>query len=225
MKIRNALCAAALILAGCAAPQKAETKETSFKTEYEALNGKTNKEGREHRTIEIPDDNPFVITTGEDIVKKVDDKETFYVYFGDPMCPWCRSVIEELCKVAKKEDIQTIYAVDIWDEEGNEIFRNKYELKDGELKETVKGTDAYYTLVKDFDNVLKDYSVKDKNGTSYAVEQKRIFAPDLVAVKDGRAAAMAQGISEKQEDSRQELTDEIRQDEDNLFKEFFEETK
>ena len=64
-----------------------------FKEEYEAINGVANSSGKEHRTLSISEDNPFVYVTGEEIVEKIENNETFYVYFGSPYCPWCRSVI------------------------------------------------------------------------------------------------------------------------------------
>ena len=47
-----------LVLTGC---QKIDKEAASkFKKEYEALNGKTNSAGKEHRTVNISSKNPFV---------------------------------------------------------------------------------------------------------------------------------------------------------------------
>ena len=51
----------------------------------------------------------------------IENKETFYVYFGDELCPWCRSVIEKFIEVAKKNDVKKVYYVKIWDDDHNEI--------------------------------------------------------------------------------------------------------
>ena len=57
-----------ILLSGCssAAVQPASTASASaasisVKQEYEALNGQTNTSGKEHRTVTIPEDNPFVL--------------------------------------------------------------------------------------------------------------------------------------------------------------------
>ena len=63
--------------------KKEPTKEAlAFKEDYEKLNGKENKSGKVHRTISIDEVNPFVEVSAEDIVKKIANNETFYVYFG-----------------------------------------------------------------------------------------------------------------------------------------------
>ena len=97
-----------------------------FKEEYESLNGKTNASGKEHRTITVSEDNPYIKVTPSKIVEMIENKETFYLYVGDPLCPWCRSVLEKSIEVAKKYDIEKIYYIDIWDEDGKEILRDKY---------------------------------------------------------------------------------------------------
>ena len=56
----------------------------------------------------------------------------------------------------------------------------------------------------------------------YGVEgEKRIYAPNYIYVSEGKAIRMTTGISDKQTDSREELTDEILDDEEKLFSEFF----
>ena len=192
-----------------------------FKKEYEVLNGSVNSNGKEHRTITIPSDNPFEKVSAKDIVEKIENKETFYVYFGDKLCPWCRSVIEKASEVAIDKGIKKIYYVNIWDEDGNEILRDKYELKDNALTKTIDGTDEYYKLIQYFDGLLSDYTLTDEEGNKTSVGEKRIFAPNFIYVKDGKPVRLVEGISDKQNDSRGELTKEILKDEEDIFNEFF----
>lgn len=192
-----------------------------FKEEYEALNGKTNKNGKEHRTITISENNPYIKVTPEKIVEKIENKETFYLYVGDPLCPWCRSVLEKSIEVAKSNKIEQIYYIDIWDDEGTEILRDKYELKDGVVTKTIEGTESYKKLLNNFDAVLKDYTLTDNEGNKIEVGEKRIFAPNFFYVKDGVTKKMVAGISDKQSDSRGELTEEILKDEEEIFEDFF----
>ena len=193
-----------------------------FKTEYEALNGTKNSSGFTHRTVSISKNNPFVYVTGEEIVDKIENNETFYVYFGSAYCPWCRSVIEKAIEIAKDNNVDTIYYVDIWEGDHVEILRDTYKLNDdGELQLVLEGGKGYKDLLKYFDNVLGDYTLTDEAGKEVAVGEKRIFAPNFIYVKNGKSVKITEGISEVQEDSRAKLTDEILKDEEKQFNEFF----
>lgn len=193
-----------------------------FKNDYESVNGKENSSGKVHRTVSILEDNPYTYATAEDIVKKIENKETFYVYFGDKLCPWCRSVIEKSIKVAKENNIKTIYYVPIWDDEGNEILRDRLKVNDEGKIETVKeGTEAYKKLLELLNDVLSDYSLNDKDGKKVETKEKRIYAPNFIYVESGEAKKLIEGISEKQKDAREELSEEILQDEEEIFKSFF----
>ena len=138
-------------MTGCGGEKLEETDAIRFKNDYESLNGTTNDSSREYRSVSIREDNPFVFITGEELIEKLDNNETFYVYFGSPTCPWCRSVIETFTEVAKENGIATVYCLDIWDAEGNEIFRDRYIINDNnELEQTVEGTDEYYEILSRF---------------------------------------------------------------------------
>lgn len=209
-----------LLTTGCSSKNDKETA-LAFKEEYESLNGKTNSSGKEHRSVTIPSDNPFEKVSASDIVKMIKDGGTFYVYFGDKLCPWCRSVIEKACDVSKDNNIEKIYYVNIWDDDGGEILRDKYQLVDGEAVQLIEGTDDYYKLLEYFDDLLSDYTLSDQDGNKILVGEKRIFAPNFVYVKDGKAVKLIDGISELQTDSREELTDEMLSDEEKQFNELF----
>ena len=199
-------------------------KETSiaFKEDYESLNGTENKSGKAHRTVKIDSNNVFVEVTAEEIVKMIENKETFYVYFGSKLCPWCRSTIEMADKISRDNDISKIYYVDIWDDEGNEILRDKYALNDkDEVVLSSEGTEAYKKLLVSFDNVLDDYTLTDSNNNTVSVLEKRIYAPNYIYVSDGVAQRITTGISELQKDSREELTEEMLSDEEEKFNQFF----
>ena len=207
-----------LVLTGC---NKKVNYAEKFKNDYESLNGIKSKSGKVHRTVSIDIDNPFIEISAKELVEKIENKETFYVYFGDKLCPWCRSVIEKAIEVAKDNDIEKIYYVAIWDDEGNEILRDKYELQDNKLTKVIDGSKEYYKILKYFDNVLSDYNLTDSEGNKVSTEEKRIYAPNFIYVEDGESLRLTEGISDKQKDSREKLTSEILEDEEELFKEFF----
>lgn len=205
-----------VILSGCFLNKPA----VEFKNDYESLNGKTNASGKIHRTVNINNRNPFITTTAEDIIKRIENNETFYVYFGDALCPWCRSVIESAIESALIANINTIYYVPIWDKEGKEILRDKYLVIDGELTLETEGTDSYKKLLSVFDSLLKEYTIKNGEET-INTNEKRIYAPNFIYVKSGKAIRLTTGISEKQTDSRGDLTEEIKDEQFELFIDFF----
>ncbi|MBR1748350.1 MAG: hypothetical protein IJ743_00990 [Bacilli bacterium] len=208
---------AVLFMCGCS-----NKDAQKFKSDYESINGKENSSGKVHRTINIDENNPYVYATAEEIVKKMENKETFYVYFGDKLCPWCRSVIEKSIQVAKENNIKTIYYVPIWDDEGNEILRDRLKVNEqGKLEIVKEGTESYKKLLELLDNVLSEYNLTDKDGKKVETKEKRIYAPNFIYVESGEAKKLIAGISEKQSDSREELTEEILKDEEEAFKSFF----
>ena len=208
-----------LLVTGCNLDIKLESE--NFKLDYESLNGTTNKNGKEHRSVSIDINNPFEQITPDELLAKIEGGETFYVYFGDKLCPWCRSVIEKAIEVANKKRIDKIYYVAIWDSEGNEIVRDKYELQDGILVKTIEGTKEYEKFLMYFDDLLSEYNLTDSQGNKVYTGEKRIFAPNFIYVEEGKAIRLTTGISDNQKDSREELNDDILKDEEELFEEFF----
>lgn len=212
----------AILLIGCEKDEKNNEART-FKSDYESINGKENSNGQKTRVVTINEDNPFVKIDGDKIVEKIENKESFYLYVGDPKCPWCRSVIESAIKKANEFEIEKIYYINIWDEDYNELFRDKYKLNDNnEIELVSEGTEAYKKLLTYFDKVLEDYTLTDSDGNKVQVGEKRIFAPNYFFIEKGVVKLMVTGISEKQTNAYQELSAEIRSDEEKLFEDFFE---
>lgn len=180
------------------------TDALKFKKEYEDLN---NQENGNHkiRPVSISKDNPIIYSTAEEIVDMIDDKESFIVYFGFPKCPWCRSMIEILLDVAKDNNFSKIYYVDVYD-----IRDTKEVNENNEIKTTKEGTDGYYDLLDRLDSVLDDYKLTNEASEEVDVNEKRIFAPNVVAIVKGKATKLAEGISEKQEDPYEEITKEMK---------------
>ena len=201
------------------------TDAVKFKEEYESLNGTKSVNDQEIRSITIDEDNPFIYATEDDIVKMIDNKETFVVYFGFTACPWCRSVLESLVSAAKENNITKIYYVNVLD------IRDKYELNDkNKAVRTVEGTEGYYALLKRIGSVLDDYSPlsykTSKNKTKQVkIGEKRIYAPNIVTVKNGEAVSMETGIVDALVDPYMELTDEMTCEMKEIFKCLFDTLK
>lgn len=175
-----------------------------FKEEYESINDKDNGKGNKYRKVNIPRSNPIKYQTAKDIVKRVDNKETFIVYFGFKECPWCRSVIEQLIKVAQDKKIDTIYYVDIKD------IRNTKEIdSEGHVTTTKEGDKNYIVLLEKFHDVLSDYILQMGDEKVYDGE-KRIYAPNVIAVSKGKAIQMETGIPEDLQDPYSDLTKEMK---------------
>ena len=208
-----------VVLFGICGCEKSDAEK--FKEEYEALNGEVNSSGKNYRKLEINKKNPFVYSSAEEIVKKIENNETFYVYFGSSYCPWCRSVMEKLIEVANAKNVKTIYYVDIWEGDHKEILRDTYQLVDGKPEKTQEGGPFYAEILKYFDSVLEDYTLTDENGKKISVGEKRLFAPNFISVVDGKPVRLVEGISSKQKGSLDELTDEILEEEKQIFEDFF----
>lgn len=209
-------------LVACSAKKKEDNNievndAIMFKEFYEALNGvQREKDGKVMRSVNIPEDNMMVIKSADDLVQMMDEKQSFVVYFGFTDCPWCRSMVETMIQTAKDNDVSKIYYVDVKE------IRNKLELDDNnEVVETVKGSDGYYALLDRLDNVLNAYELSDQDGNVVDTHSKRIYAPNLVAVKDGEALGLVDGTSQLQTDGYQELTPEMISDMSDIMKSLF----
>ena len=192
-------------LAGCS-----KKDALRFKSEYESLNSSDSV-----RNLTIDKNNPFIYKEAADIVSMIKDNETFIVYFGFAKCPWCRSVLPNLIKAAKDNGIRKIYYVDILE------IRDTYSIDDkGNAYRVKNANESYYELLNLLGDVLEDYKVT-KDGKEYNTGEKRIYAPNVVAIKDGIALSMTTGVSELQTDSHMDLTDEMNNESYNKFVELF----
>ena len=200
-------------LTSCNKKEVKNSDAIKFKEEYEKLNGEQNRNGVTYREVKIDEKNPFVFATAEEIQEKIDNKETFAVYFGFNSCPWCRSVITTLIEVAKDLKVDKIYYVDVLD------IRDTYELNSKNKPEKTKdGSEGYNKLITSLASVLSDYTLTTEKGKTVEVGEKRIYAPNLVSVVKGEAQKLNTGISEMQTDSMMELTDEMKKDTYDQFK-------
>lgn len=205
-----------ILLFSTTACKNKKTKETDaikFKEEYESINNDINESNnKRYRTIKISEKNPFVYITAEKIVEKIKNNETFIVYFGFKECPWCRSIIEQLSKVAIAENVAKIYYVDVLD------IRDVKEIDDlGNITTKKEGTTAYLELIDLLKDVLEDYTLT-KGDQKVPVGEKRIYAPNVVAVSRGKVVQLETGIPEELTDPYMELTESMEEYTYNKFK-------
>ncbi len=175
-----------------------------FKEEYESLNNTDNGKDKNYRAVEINDENVFVYVTAEELAEKIDNDETFIVYFGFKSCPWCRSVISTLDKVSREKKVDKIYYVDVLD------IRDTLTLsKKDKVTTSKEGSEGYQKLIEQLSNVLADYTLTNSKDKKVKTGEKRIYAPNIVTVVKGEAVKLVEGISPDQTDAYMELTDDM----------------
>lgn len=189
-------------------PKETEkTDAVKFKEEYESLNDTKSSSGKDIRNLTISEDNPIIYSSAEEVVKMMEDKESFAVYFGFSSCPWCRSVLPTLFEVMEDLEIDKIYYVDVKE------IRDVLTLDENqEVKTEKKGTDAYYKLLKKLDSVLSDYKLTTEKGEEIETGEKRIYAPNIVSIIDGKVHDLTTGISDSQTDGYMELTEDMQKE-------------
>ena len=195
-----------------------------FKEEYEKVNGTTMKGDIKYRTLNIDKNNPYVKVSIDEIAKKIQNGESFYLYVGDHLCPWCRSGIEKMIEVANREKIDTIYYVDFWDDEHNEILRDLYDVEiDGDnvnivkTKEATEGYKVLYEAVKDF---IQDYTIT-KDGVDYKAGVKKVYGGDHFFFNKGVCERYVSLRVPSLAKATDELTKDILNEQDDIFTELF----
>ncbi len=151
-----------------------------FKKEYESLNDTVRQsDSAKYNNIYIDKNNPIKYINSEEAINIIDD-ENAVIYVGANWCPWCRNAIPVLFEVSKKNNIETIYYLNLDTEKSN------FEIKNGKLENVNKGTKGYYKLLDKLDSVLEEYILTDENGNEFKTGEKRIYMPFVFTVKSGK---------------------------------------
>jgi len=171
-----------------------------FKGEYEAIN-----ENEGAIKLEIDEDNPIVYSDYDKLLEIITNG-TGIIYLGFPGCPWCRNALPVLFDAAKENNVETIYYMNILNERDSYVVENKKLVyakdEDGNEK---KGTEGYFKLLKALDKHLSDYIVSFE-GKEYEVGEKRIYAPSVIFVRDGKVLGVHVSTVESQVNPREPLT-------------------
>lgn len=187
---------------------KKETDSVKFKKEYEALNGDVAYKEYKYQKLTIDSNNPVVYADYDELVDVIENK-TGVIYLGFPNCPWCRTALPVLLDVLEDYKVDKLYYMNIYD------IRDSYTLVDGKVViakdedgKKIKGTDGYFKLLDALDSVLDDYVLTDPEGAEYNVGEKRIYAPTVVFVKDGKIIGAHIDTVETQDNGFDPLTKE-----------------
>lgn len=192
-----------LIITGCGN----ESDANKFKKEYEKLNGeKVEGTNYKYLSLSIPKDNNIVYKTDTEIVDIIKNG-TGVIYFGFSNCPWCRSMINNLLDVTSDLGISQVYYVDV------SSIRDTLEFyEDGSIVRSNGGTIAYNELLDLLDEHLDYYVIYDKDNNPFETTEKRIYAPSVVVVKEGKVLGLTTGVSDDLENPFDEISDNLKKE-------------
>ena len=188
-------------------PSKEEPKYTedqlAFKKAYEDLNGQIrDKDGKTIRTLNIDSNNPVDILTEEETVDVLENG-TGIIYMGFTDCPWCRTMVPVLLNTLKNTGIEKLYYLDIKDIRSTYVLNNKNKA----VKEK-DGTAGYYKILELLDKELENYTLTTSKGKIVKTGEKRLLAPTVVFVKEGKVVGIHVGTVDTQKDPYKDLTEE-----------------
>lgn len=163
-----------------------QTDGEKFKEEYEKLNGTTREsDGATYNEVSIKAQNPIKYVDCAEALEVLDKPEAV-LYVGAEWCPWCRNAVPVLLEVAESFGTRELYYLNL------DAEKSTFEVKDGELVQTKRGSEDYYKLLDKLSSQLKDY-VLTKDGKKYPTGEKRIYMPDVYGIKDGQIVARKSG--------------------------------
>lgn len=171
-----------------------------FLNEYSELNGKVNESnGKNYVDVSISDTNTVKYIDEEKAVELLENG-TGTIYFGFSSCPWCRSLVSTLTKVAEEKN-ETIYYLDILD------IRSSFELSEGKLNKIKEGTKEYYKILELLDKNLEEFYLTDEAGNKFDTGEKRLYAPTLVAFNKGKITDFHVGTVDSQKSGYDNLNE------------------
>ena len=202
------LCAIAAILGFIFVGKESSNEDAlKFKQEYEELNGTVAFGDIKYNDLEISVNNPMKYSNYDEIIDVIKN-ESGIIYLGFPGCPWCRSALPILLDVAKDNDITTIYYKNIKDDRDSYVLENGklvYQLDDeGNEK---KGAEGYFKLMEALDKNLTEYVVSYE-GKEYKTGEKRIYAPTVVFVRDGKVLGLHVSTVDSHKSGFDKMTEE-----------------
>ena len=175
--------------------------EKRFEEEYESLNGTADNDGITNKTIDVIAKNKMkYITLAE--ADNMLESGSGVIYFGFSSCAWCRNLLPTLLDVVADSELETVYYVNLLDEEGNDL-RSKYTLN--EKNKPKKEKDAsmeYYNILASLSEHLSQYVLYTEKGKAIEVPEKRLSAPTTVAVKDGNIIDVVESTVEMTDASK-----------------------
>ena len=166
-----------------------------------------NQNFQEYKKLEISDNNPVKYADYDELLDIIKNK-TGVIYLGFPTCPWCRSALPVLFDVLKDNNIERLYYKNIL------TVRDSYVVENGKLTyevdsdgNEIKGEDGYFELLDALDEYLTEYKISYE-GKLYETGEKRLYAPTVIFVRDGKVIGLHESTVESQKSGYDELTKE-----------------
>lgn len=178
-----------------------------FKNEYEEYNNVKVTNELSYSELNIGENNPIKYSNYDEIIDVIENK-TGIIYLGFPECPWCRSALPILLDAANKNDIETIYYLNILNERDAYVVKNnKLVYQTDDQGNEKKGTKGYFKLLEALDTHLTDYIISFE-GKDYNTGEKRIYAPTVIFVKEGKILGLHVSTVESHKSGFDKMTDE-----------------
>lgn len=195
----------------------ATADEKKFKNEYESLNGTEN-----NKKISVSSENHVKYISIDEAAKML-DSGSGVIYFGFAGCPWCRNAVPVLVDAVKSTELDTLYYVNIRPESKKENdIRDEFTLDSrNKARKTKDASDSYYEVLLALANELNDYVLTTDTDKKVNTGEKRLYAPTVVAVKNGVVVGFHEGTYEDHElDEENHLSDLTKDQEKDLLNEY-----
>lgn len=142
--------------------------------------------------------NVFIEITPTEAIEMIENG-TGILFFESDECPWCKKARPILEEVAKENGIN-VYSANIQNIKSNP-------------RENKEGTKEYKQILKLLDEYLNEYL--DESGNSFG--EKRVYIPDVYAIKNGKVLEHNLGTVESDTDKDMEMTEEQKEELKNIY--------
>ncbi len=183
-----------------------------FKEEYESLNGSINEQNKmNYPVVEVKENNPIRYLSDDEAAEQLKNGTGLF-YFGFSSCPWCRSMVPVLLEAASNTNLGEIYYVDI------KNIRDQLTLDDNDkIVVRDEGTNGYKEILVALDSVLEPYYLKNKDGKNIDTKEKRLYAPTVVVVKEGKILDIHVDTVKSQENAYTPLNEKQKEELYNIY--------
>ena len=197
--------------------------EKKFQEEYESLNGTKRSNGKDNKEISIIADNNIEYIDMKK-ASEILNNGSGVIYFGFAACPWCRNSVPVLLEAMTNSELDKIYYVNVRSEDktANDL-RGSFKANEKGNKAVVEfpSAEGYSDVLKALDSYLSDYTITGKNGKKLSTGEKRLGAPTVVVVKDGRIIDFHAGtISGHEKDANGVLRDLTKEEKNTLLERY-----
>ena len=188
--------------------EKEINDELKFKNEYESLNNQewesSGYKGK-YLGIKIPKNNLVKYASNENIVSLLKEG-THVIYFVNAKCNWCRSAVSVLIDTAIEYNLSEVYYFDFF------TVRDAYE----------EGTNN--ELVVLYENIISELDVfidKTFDENSKVAGKKRLSAPTVVIVSNGKVVDAHYKTVESHIDYNKDLSSQQKNELKDIYKNMF----